>query len=357
MYRGHPRQPRRREPQPYGELPQPTTRARVNVCSFVLLCALAITGGAVWALLSERSELQRQVTELRRVQTTQRETHEQETKTWRQEVQKALKTPVRTSYNASAFFCCFDGPAWMQKRYTVMLGNALNALPPSVKVQVFHRGDSSWERGLHLNPGVERLKQTHGSRLAFHELPLRIRKAKRSDVLLSYDLWNTLEAEIVLAFGSGGAFCANALVHFEDFASFELIDGDGLLLTRKSAVLDVIRHKAGSSNCRCIEGKHGPTRYLASQLTSGGALDAPRKVKEHFAASSATADDALPFAVVGTLPAMDSLKRADLIERCPEAKAIFPSLHEPGCFGAPSSLDKDRCVAALCVSNPRPSGC
>ena len=179
MYRGHPQQQRRREPQPYGELPQPTTRARVNVCSFVLLCALAITGGAVWALFSERSELQRQMTELRRVQTTQRENHEREATTWRQEVQKALKTPVRTSYNASAFFCCFDGPAWMQKRYTVMLGNALNALPPSVKIQVFHRGDSSWERGLHLNPGVDRLKQTHGSRLSFHELPLRIRKAKK----------------------------------------------------------------------------------------------------------------------------------------------------------------------------------
>ena len=50
-----------------------------------------------------------------------------------------------------------------------------------------------------MNPGVDRLKQTHGSRLAFHELPVRIRKAKRSDVLLSYDLWNTLDAEIVLA--------------------------------------------------------------------------------------------------------------------------------------------------------------
>ena len=198
MYRGHPQhQQRRREP--YGELPQPTTRARVNVCSFVLLCALAITGGAVWALLSERNELQRQMTELRRDSVKQHETHQQDKTTWQQQVQKALKTPVRTSYNASAFFCCFDGPAWMQKRYTVMLGNALNALPPSVKVQVFHRGDASWERGLHLNPGVERLKQTHGSRLAFHELPLRIRKAKRSDVLLSYDLWNTLDAEIVLA--------------------------------------------------------------------------------------------------------------------------------------------------------------
>ena len=245
----------------------------------------------------------------------------------------------------------------MQKRYTVMLGNALNALPPSVKVQVFHRGDSSWERGLHLNPGVERLKQTHGSRLAFHELPLRIRKAKRSDVLLSYDLWNTLDAEIVLAFGSGGAFCANALVHFEDFASFELIDGDGLLLTRKSAVLDVIRHKAGSSNCRCIEGKHGPTRYLASQLTSGGALDAPRKVKEHFAASSA--DGRRRVALRGRRhAARDGRGQAVRSHRAvPGGEGDLPSLHEPGCFGAPSSSDKDRCVAALCVSNPRPSGC
>ena len=86
MYRGHPQQNRRREPQPYGELPQPTTRARVNVCSFVLLCALAITGGAVWALLSERNELQRQMTELRRDKMAQHETHQREATNWQQEV-------------------------------------------------------------------------------------------------------------------------------------------------------------------------------------------------------------------------------------------------------------------------------
>ena len=69
--------------------------------------------------------------------------------------------------------------------------------PPS-KFKFFTEEIPSWERGLHLNPGVDRLKQTHGSRLSFHELPLRIR-AKRSDVLLSRHLLNTLDAEIVLA--------------------------------------------------------------------------------------------------------------------------------------------------------------
>lgn len=355
MYRGHP--PKRREPH-VGELPPPTKgRRTVNLCQLLLFCALALAGGGIWALLGERQKLQMELGGLRQAAATRTEMQRRETKTWQREVAKALATAPAQTYNASAFFCCFDGPAWMQKRYTAVLGNALSALPIGVKVQVFHRGDGAWARGRSLNPGIDRLQAIHNNRLSFHELPLRIKKKKRSDILLSFDVWNTLVAETVLVFGSGGAFCANALVHFEDFTSFALIDGDGLLLVRRSAALDVIKHKSGSSECRCIEGKHGPTHYLASQLTSGGVLDAPKRVKAHFAAAGATADDALPFAVAGTLAGMDTAARSDLIERCPEAKLIFPSLSEPGCFGAPSSLDKDRCVAALCVSDPRPGGC
>ena len=180
---------------------------------------------------------------------------------------------------------------------------------------------------------------------------LRIRKAKRSDVLLSYDLWNTLDAEIVLAFGSGGAFCANALGPFRRFRVLRAHRRRRTVADAKSAVLDVIRHKAGSSNCRCIEGKHGPTRYLASQLTSGGALDAPRKVKEHF--RGVLADGRRRVALRGRRHAAGD-GRGQAVRphwRCPEAKAIFPSLHEPGCC-APSSLDKDRCVAAALRVEP-----
>ena len=175
--------------------------------------------------------------------------------------------------------------------------------------------------------------------------------------MLSYDLWNTLDAEIVLAFGSG-AFCANALVHFEDFASFELIDGDGLLLTRKVAVLDVIRHKAGSSNCRCIEGKHGPS-VPGVPAHVGGAwtrlASRPRSTSRR--RPPQTADDALPFAVVGTPPPRTRQSGPILSRRRarPEATSISSSLHERGRLGAPHRRTSTGGVAALCVSGPRPS--
>ena len=66
----------------------------------------------------------------------------------------------------------------------------------------------------------------------------------------------------------------------------------------------------------------------------------------------------MPFAVTGTLGRVaDAEARKALIELCPEAKLIFPSLSEPGCFGAKSALDRDRCVNSLCVVSPKASGC
>ena len=65
----------------------------------------------------------------------------------------------------------------------------------------------------------------------------------------------------------------------------------------------------------------------------------------------------LPLAITGTMAGLTGEARSALIERCPEIKMIFPSLADPNCFGAPSTLNKEACYAGLCVTNPPPPGC
>ena len=96
-----------------------------------------------------------------------------------------------------------------------------------------------------------------------------------------------------------------------------------------------------SDETEFVTGQHGPTGWLAHKLRKNGVQDAHDSVKATFAAG-ATHDPSvgLPFAVTGTLSKLDTTDRVDVIEACPEVKLIFPSLSEPGCFGAKSTLDK-----------------
>ena len=61
------------------------------------------------------------------------------------------------------------------------------------------------------------------------------------------------------------------------------------------------------------------------------------------------------FSVSGTLPYVSYEKRQEMIDACPEMKILFPSLHEPGCFGA--DLKRDVCAASICALNPKKKSC
>ena len=65
-----------------------------------------------------------------------------------------------------------------------------------------------------------------------------------------------------------------------------------------------------------------------------------------------------------TLPEAESIARETFLSYCLELKTIFPSLHDPGCFGA--KPDPNKCAVSICalrgtVLNPnqerRKGGC
>ena len=65
-----------------------------------------------------------------------------------------------------------------------------------------------------------------------------------------------------------------------------------------------------------------------------------------------------PMVISGTMPRMDQDSRESLLLLCPELKIIFPSLHNPNCFGAnPNSEECARSICALKNSTERQSGC
>ena len=78
------------------------------------------------------------------------------------------------------------------------------------------------------------------------------------------------------------------------------------------------------------------------------------QVIERFSAFGGVANTSA-FAVSGTLPQVSLQERQDMIEACPEMRIFFPSLHEPGCFGA--ELQREACAASICALNPKKHSC
>lgn len=273
------------------------------------------------------------------------------------------EAPVK-KFSAVAVLCCFEAPEWMQRRYSAVVANALTVLPASAAVQVFHKAEAEgYARAVRVNPGLAKLRSDFPARLVFTAFPADAfaKVTKRSDLVLSRFLWTSAAADVVLFHGTGGAFCSNSAVSLNDFLGRPnaFVDGEGLLLVRRSDALGAIDAElaARKDGLAYVSGAHGPTGWLAKRVKAAGVADAADGAKRTFAAGADAPAGVVPFAITGTLARMATADRGALLERCPEAKLAFPPLHEPGCFGATSSLDADRCVASLCVASPKPGGC
>ena len=80
---------------------------------------------------------------------------------------------------------------------------------------------------------------------------------------------------------------------------------------------------------------------------------APVEETRRFAAGDSFANDGV-LAASGTLPDAPYDERETFLSYCPELKMIFPSLHEPNCFGAKPNPHK--CAAAVCATRPLVGG-
>lgn len=157
-------------------------------------------------------------------------------------------------------------------------------------------------------------------------------------------------------------FCANSKSRLEDFLENDYVgvpwskyggaggDGSSHSLRKRSDMIRILEKYSPEPEMDSVDYHYFP-KHLVEEGTSkmanvtttilfGGMTDDP---------------DTAPFVVSGTHANLDYKRRESLLHICPELNIIFPSLHEPSCFGA--NPDGEKCKASICaLQEPRRKG-
>eukprot|EP00934_Nitzschia_sp_Nitz4_P008158 Nitzschia sp. Nitz4//scaffold45_size130396//21794//22756//NITZ4_003433-RA/size130396-processed-gene-0.68-mRNA-1//1//CDS//3329552350//8148//frame0 len=250
-------------------------------------------------------------------------------------------------------------PKWFHRRYTVMLHNALANIPPDWKVQVIV--NEAWFRKDVL-PFHPALNSTYG-RIIWSPIPPSMTKLKPKQIYKSTWFWETVAAENVLLFGGNGAMCANTHFRFQDWLHYDYIgtpwkhdygrggDGSTHSFRHRSAMLAILeKHPVA------LEDDQLDYYYFLDHLSKDGYTVADKAATVAFGGIQEEPDVA-PFLVSGTLGNVDWSTRDQFLSVCPELKTIFPSMHEPACFGAHPNPEK--CRQSICALQEKipPQGC
>lgn len=269
----------------------------------------------------------------------------------------------------------FRAPKWMHLRYTQMIHNALTVLPQDWAVQLFLNKLWVDKELIPWHPGFVRLMRD--PRVLVHEIPTNLTLGKPKQVLLSDWFWETIAADGAILFSANGAFCGNHpdpsfwdyLLDNVDYCgspSRHGTGGDGGThsFRNRKAMLKVLdfahRHglqpTGGSEFAFVVDimskmnaNHHERFRIASAEISNkfGGVLNL----------SSSDRLERLPLVVSGTQPNLDWNARESLLKHCPEIKMIFPSLHEPSCFGAhPNGEICKTTICALQENRPK-QGC
>jgi hypothetical protein len=254
----------------------------------------------------------------------------------------------------------------MQRRYPMLVANALANLPRDWKVQLVVKNSPGAQRGART---LGRLLSRNPERVTVTEMPDDVGRLRRVQVTSTPWFWKSLVADRVLLLSAGAALCGASTKTIDEFGRYSLVGalwsqrqqdrpGDtrrGMLVDRKVALAAL--QARGTP-------LHGPPEGDGSWIHEEmrrlvpAEQQAPRSVQAQFAISDEGLLDAdsIPFMVAGTMSHIPG-NRSHLVEHCPEIKMIYPALHDPNCFGAKSALNKEKCYASLCVTNPPGPGC
>jgi hypothetical protein len=185
-------------------------------------------------------------------------------------------------------------------------------------------------------------------------------RSKPKEIMKSTWFWESIGAENVLLFGGNGALCANANTSVTDFLQWDYVgtpwsqyhgqggDGSTHSFRHRSAMLSILQNHSPQD-------KEPDYQYFVKYLIQDGFQVADQPTTIHF--GGVTDYDRAPFLVSGTQSTLNWTLRENLLAVCPEVKMIFPSMHEPSCFGA--HPDPAKCQQSICAlrSVIPPQGC
>jgi hypothetical protein len=297
-----------------------------------------------------------------------------------------------TALEGVAVTIMYRAPKWFHLRYKVMIDNALANLPnpDTWKVQIFINEVFQYDQNLlEWNPGLVRFFHNLDPRVIVTPLPsnLTSHKSKPKDVVFSSWFWEHIVADRVLLFTGNGAFCGNQpsdvwikneLLNLDYLGvpsyDFDGIGGDGSShsLRNRHAMMRIIQYRNTNGIHQFDHPEHHETlktmikmndkildvihdgNYIPFKLASkeqtitfGGVYGLLDNVTEGVIR--------IPLVVAGTQDRLTYTERDTLLKHCPELKIIFPSLHEPTCFGAHPVAES--CKATICALNTPSHGC
>jgi hypothetical protein len=267
-------------------------------------------------------------------------------------------------------------PTWFQRRYTMTIQNINNNLPEGWKVQIFYTAKGQSQNGIDINRGLQRMIQNGEVILTTIPEEIHLKKRKMFEIITEPWLWRNMLAKKVLMFGGNSVVCSNSKLSLETFLhwdylgspwdSFKGVGGtSGISLRNRDAMLQVINYELSkisdpSEKAKAYLNWKPEDNFFVSrmlEMNEKGITNfkiAPRNVTLEFAAIGSSAHSDV-WAVSGTLPVLKFKDRDQFLIRCPELKLLFPSLHDPSCFGA--KPDGAKCETTICALQiPRRKG-
>mmetsp|Transcript_32979 Transcript_32979/g.79760 ORF Transcript_32979/g.79760 Transcript_32979/m.79760 type:complete len:332 (+) Transcript_32979:67-1062(+) len=265
---------------------------------------------------------------------------------------------LETVMEGVAVSVMLKAPKWFHRRYTVMLHNALANFPPSWKIQVFYNDKWLEKDVLPLHPGLRKLKSGH-DRIIWTQIPEKMTRWKPKDIMKSVWLWENMKHENVFLFGGNGALCGNTDVSLDTFLGYDYVgapwgayggkggDGSSHSFRHRSVMMEILKEHPpddGDQDYKYF------LKHMVKDSTKYKVAD--RDATVAFGGVS----DGTPFLLSGTQPNLNFTTRESILFLCPELKVIFPSLHEPTCFGAHPK--PETCRSTICALNDiPPQGC
>ncbi|GKY92319.1 hypothetical protein MPSEU_000203000 [Mayamaea pseudoterrestris] len=283
------------------------------------------------------------------------------------------------SYKGVVATVIFKAPKWFHLRYTLMLHNALANMPLDWHLQIFVNVPWARDNLWSWHPGLKRLVKDNPTRVTLIPLPDRLVTHSMKPKMVVFDewFWQSMLADNVLLISGNGAFCGNHM--YASNASSSMSDdtiwsrlpsfdymgapslqhygqgGDASVLSfrNRNAMLQVLQYAKQTD----IEmAQQGPDFFLTQMLhmNDKGLANfrvASREDTEHFAGTRNLVNETgvirVPLVVAGTQEKLSWEERDSLLKHCPELRMIFPSMHEPACFGAHPKPEV--CKATICA--------
>jgi hypothetical protein len=271
-------------------------------------------------------------------------------------------------------------PKWFQFRYTTMILNIKNNIPKDWAIQIFYIPNGGSQAGLDLNPGLMRI--IDNQTIFLTEIPEYIyhKKGRNTEYYLESWLWESMLADKVLIFGGNSAFCSNSLFRINDFVTFDYIGspwpnyrgrgGRGEISIRNRNlmlyILNEEKRKLESNydiKTLGMEDDFFVSRIVSILKSQSENISTyPNPIRISSIEDSKRFSSANEYMTLGSMTGSGIMSQISYDDRevflqyCIELKIIFPSLHDPHCFGATPNATK--CANSICALKPdRKGGC